>query len=300
MSSTDHTTEAEAVADIVRAVPSVITLSEKSVILLPSVDGPAKLVPSIDLLRAYDTRPRRRAGLARLDDLASFEAHVKRHRAPNSALFASKDGPALLAVFDYNDPGPEAPGETTARFGQHRAEYRFPLSDEWKAWSARSLATLTQSAFAEFLEDRAVDVIEPKRASTSTSELCASLDLALASPARIMELSRGLAVRVNSKIAAAVNLASGEGQFTYATEHQDEQGASLKIPKGFLISLPVFEKDAPYQVLVRMRYRVKDGHVAWTLAPHDLPRILSHAFDLAAKNAAQSTGLPLFFGSPEA
>lgn len=68
------------------------------------------------------------------------------------------------------------------------------LSDEWKAWSARSLATLTQSAFAEFLEDRAVDVIEPKRASASTSELCAALDLALASPARIMELSRGLAV----------------------------------------------------------------------------------------------------------
>lgn len=297
----EHTTEADAIADLVTPTTLVLPLTEQTVVIIPDGNGGAKLVPSRELLKTYDTRPRRRIGTARLDDLTSFAAHVNRNKGPSSALFASKaPTPSLLAVFDYNDAGPELPEGNAARFGHHRAAYHFPASDEWAAWSSKQLANLSQTAFAEFLEDRAVDVIEPKRASEATADLCASLDLALASPARIMELSKGLAVRVNSKVAAAVNLASGEGQFTYATEHQDEAGASLKIPKAFLISLPVFAEDAPYQVLVRMRYRVKEGHVTWTLAPHDLPRILAHAFTIAAKGAAEATGLPLFLGQPEA
>ena len=302
--SKHHTTEADAIADLVTPKAFSIPVEEETVIVIPDGNGGSKLVSGRELLKPYDTRPRRRMGTARLDDLASFAAHVNRNKGASSALFATKEpSPTLLAILDYHDAGPEttdAIGESgVARFSTHRAAYHFPHSDEWNAWT-RVSSSLSQAAFAEFLEDRAVDVIEPRRASEATVELCASLELTLATPGRIMELSKGLAVRVNSKVAAAVNLASGEGQFTYATEHQDEQGASLKIPKAFLISLPVFAEDAPYQVLVRMRYRVKDGGVTWSLTPHDLPRILTHAFTIAAKGASEATGLPLFFGLPEA
>ena len=53
--------------------------------------------------------------------------------------------PSLLAVYDYNHGGEKG----DPRFGQHRASYSFPLSDEWQAWMrAGALEAMTQEAFA--------------------------------------------------------------------------------------------------------------------------------------------------------
>jgi hypothetical protein len=302
---TEHTTEAAAVAALVTPTAFAIDLRERTAIVHPNGTGSAALVSAREMLEAYDARPRRREGCSTLADLASFTAFVVRYRSPDSVLFAERlpsprgmsPGARLLAVFDFHDAGPEDPETSRARFGQHRAGYAFPPSEPWVAWTA-TIERLAQAQFADFLEDRIVDIIEPKTANASTLDLVDRLGLTLASPARVLELSKGLAVRVNSKVAAAVNLASGEGQFTFATEHQDEAGAVLKIPNAFVISLPVFDKDAPYQVVVRLRYRVKDGAVTWSLLPHDLPRIFAHAFETAAARVARLTDLPLFFGSP--
>ena len=292
-------TEADAVAAIVANRPRTIQLTEREVVLVPSGHGAFQAVPSRKFLEAYDTKPDRRRGTAVLEDLDSFVAHTNRFKGPTSVLFASiADGsPRLTSVLDYHEPGDdEIEG---AKFGQHRGLYTFPLSEQWEAWTQVATAKLTQADFAEFLESRVLDVIDPKRAGEATSDLVADLGVSLTTASRLLELSRGLQVRVNSKVAQAVSLSNGETQFSYATEHQDEKGAPLKIPNAFLIGIPVFDREDAYQLLVRLRYRVREGSVSWSLEPHNTSKALADAFEGACKEAQEQTGLPLFYGRPE-
>lgn len=295
-------TEADAVAEIVTSTnrhARVVDLAEKQVIVTIDERGTPKLVSTRELLAPYDTKPERRRGTAILEDLDSFVAHTNRFKGPTSALFASLgDGaPRLTAVLDYHQPGDDT--FSGARFGQHRGLYKFPLSEEWRAWMAVAGKALTQQAFAEFLETRVIDVIDPKRAGESIADLAADLGISLTTPSRLLELSKGLQVRVNSKVAQAVSLSNGETQFSYATEHQDDKGAPLKIPNAFLIGIPVFDREDAYQLLVRLRYRVREGSVSWSLEPHNTSKALADAFEGACKEAQEQTILPLFFGSPE-
>lgn len=144
-------------------------------------------------------------------------------------------------------------------------------------------------------------MIDPKRAGEGLAELVRDQGLALASPSRLLELSKGLTVRVNSRVAAAVVLASGETQLSYATEHQDDKGLPLKVPTAFAIAIPVFERGDAFQFLVRLRYRVVQSSVTvtWILSVHNTERALAVAFEEACTTAKDQTDLPLFFGSPE-
>lgn len=111
--------------------------------------------------------------------------------------------------------------------------------------------------------------------------------------------ARGLAVTVDSKVTNAVNLATGEGQLSYAEEHRDAGGQSLKVPGALLIAVPVFRSGFAYQIPVRLRYRVKDGNVTWTLAMYRPERYFDDAFMGACERVREETALPLFVGSPE-
>ena len=109
-------------------------------------------------LDEYLKAPERKRGTATFTTIDSFVEHVNRTKDADSLIFADDNprAPGLLAVYDYNT----AKGDP--RFGQHRAAYTFPLSDQWSAWvKAEASGAMTLEKFAEFLEDRIVDVIDP-------------------------------------------------------------------------------------------------------------------------------------------
>lgn len=252
------------------------------------------LQPELDKLR---TRPERRKGTAQLQTLESLIDHVNRFKGESSTLFAKPDqtAPSLTAVLNYHAAGASSP----ASFGDHRGVYRFPLSDEWTAWQQSNERKFTQEDFAAFIEDRILDVADPTKAGASVLDFCQTIGATLASPSRLMDLSRGLQVHVSAKAVQATNLSTGEGQITYTEEHKDSAGGKLGVPGAFLLQIPVFRGDAPYQVPVRLRYRLKDGTITWFYSLYRTDKVFDHAFDLACKRAAEETGLPLFVGSPE-
>lgn len=245
----------------------------------------------------YLPAPERREGTARHSELRSFIEHVTRFADEHSTVWANEapTSPALLAVLDYHEKGSAG----APRFGKHRAHYHFPVSDEWKAWVLAATDKLEQAAFAEFLEEHIVDVIDPTTAGESTKAFAAQLDLKLASPSALMTLSRGLTVRVESKVAQHANLSTGEGQLHYEESHQGADGAPLKVPGGFVIGIPVFRGGAVYQLGVRLRYRVRSGKVTWTLAPGRPDAVFRDAFEEACATVHERTKLPVFFGTPE-
>lgn len=275
---------------------------EHHVLLVPEGRTIKSIKPFLD---EYLNAPERTKGTATLTTLESFIAHVMRSKDVHSAIFAddAKKAPGLLAVYDYNRPSDH--GGATAlgisRFGEHRARYTFPLSDEWNAWTAAAASPepMGQQAFAEFLEDRIVDVIDPTEGVDRIKEFAVNLALDLATPQRLMTLSRGLSLHVGHQVTNAVAIGSGEGQITFTEEHKSADGGQLRVPGGFAIKIPIFRGDDAYQIGVRLRYRHQRGAISWTVNLHRADAMFTDAFDIAVAAAAKATGLPIFCGSPE-
>lgn len=284
---------------------------DANVLVLPEGLEPHSIRPFVD---EYRETPERRRGTAELSDLDSFIAHANRFKDADSILFANQlaTPPTLLAVFDYHraEPQPDPQSKTSsnaspppsrARHCQHRGRYAFPFSNEWTAWTGRNASHMDQAQFAEWIENRIGDLIVPSDLGETAHDFIDRLGANFASPAKVFDLSRGLAVRVSTKLSQKKNLQNGETQFVFVSEHQDaETGAPLTVPGAFLLAIPVFRNGPRYQIPVRLRYRVGENAVRWfyELYRHDL--CFDDAFKDACTKAQTETGLPLLYGSPEA
>lgn len=298
-------TEFSALADETRKAyePKIANVCED--VDAPGV-APVMIVPPgmqvIDAKKYIDAArplPERRKGTAHLCDLASFTAHVNRHKDENSVVFADPgndgQGAKLEAVIDYNHAGPEA----TARWGQLRARYDFEHSEEWDAWTGKDGTDLHQQAFAEFIEDHLADVFDPRKAGDGAKAIASTLGVEFVQPSKVLEVSRGLSIAVNRRVADHRNLANGTAEIQFVEEHTTTKGAPLAVPGAFLIAIPVFKAGEIYQVPVRLRYRVREGTITWRFELYRTDKVFADAFGEAAKRAQSETDLPLFFGMPE-
>lgn len=281
----------------------------------PSIEVPVVLdkdgfsVVQKSILAEYLDRPERRTGVAAMTRLDSFIAHANRFSDANSALFAKDDrsAPTLTAVLDYHEARRDGDGAAVSvgaspRFGKHRTSFAFPLSDEWKLWQKFNKVQMDQTEFAEFIEDRIVD-IEYVEDIDALSEgmrryIGSTKAGAIATPTRMHELSTNLEVYENSVIKQVQKLQSGEAQIRFESEHVDAAGAPVDIPALFIICIPVFAHDGYYRIVARLRYRATGGLKFWyELWRTDL--VFDDAFDKACERVKIETGLPLFIGAPE-
>lgn len=273
---------------------------------LDGMSAPVALVPSgksiVSLKKYFDEyreRPERKAGTSMIESIDSFKDIVNRFRDTNSALFAHANTTSLSiqAVFDYHEETPI--GE--AQFCKHRARYDFPLSREWKAWTAASGKVFTQAEFACFIEDHIIDIMPgpytwdiDNDAEAEIQRIVKTLGGEIATPQKMMELSRGLQVNVSSAVAQAITLASGEANVSFTETHD-----KVKVPTIFMLTIPVFQNEVAYKILARLRYRVAEGKVVWFYELYRTDRALEHAFHEACEGCATATTLPLFYGAPE-
>jgi uncharacterized protein YfdQ (DUF2303 family) len=247
----------------------------------------------------YRLHPERRRGNIVTTSLDSFSAAVNRYKDKDtSVLFALMNGignASLLAVLDYHPPGPK---NTDARHGEHRVSYAFPVSDEWKAWTAKAGRFISQEEFADFLEERIPDVCDPAEAGPNAKKLAAQLGIDLATPGVLLQLSRSLHIRVGQRVVSHHNLSTGEAQIAFEEKHESAEGGPLKIPGGFVIGIPPFKQDVPYHLPVRLRYRVVEGKVTWMFAVQRIDAAWEDAVKRACNKVQTDTALPLMFGSP--
>lgn len=260
----------------------------------------------------YRDRPERRTGHAQLQDLASFIAWVNRHKDAASVLRCAmnRSDPKLHAIIDYHEEGAgNVAGEDgKARHGQFQATYTMPLDQRWKDWTGISGKPLSQAEFAHFLEDHILDLTPAYNTTTGGGELVSNLPpevarfLALnngkcAEPADVVQLSKGLDVYADTKVAERINLQSGETSVTFEEKHRGAP-ESVVIPQLFLVALPVFNlSDTLYRVPVRLRYRLAEGKLLWFPTLWQADEVFDKAVRDAARDAATQTELPIFFGT---
>jgi hypothetical protein len=259
------------------------------------------------LIEPWLQRPSARKGTATAQTLVSFIDLVNRHKGPTSVLFGDLDWkkPSLQAVIDYHDPAAVRPAEALeteldpfARHMRHRIHYAFPLDDAWKAWVAADGKAFGQVDFAEFLEDRIADLASPTEAEKIQFERLFSTTIA--TPAQVVEMSRGLQVLETASVKNQIRLSSGEVQIEFATEHRTADGNLLLVPGLFMICVPVFAFGERMSLPVRLRYRRREEKIIWSFHLWQPEIYVTGAVQGAFGRAGNETGLPVFEGTPEA
>lgn len=256
-------------------------------------------------LDAFALVPRSRAGKVEALDLDSFAALILRDYDAGSQVFADVSGPGVRfeAVLDYHRPvgaQPTIPGPVypiveadKARGGQRHGReiiaYAPALSDEWRAWTGQAGQAMSQGQFAAWIDEHLPDLADPRHLLNDPDSTAAKFGAAyggnvdnlfgFADPDRMVKLSTGLSVRESSVVKNVVNLASGEVSIQYETEHADGDGRPLAVPRRFLISIPVFKREAAYLVPVKLAYRKKGGALEWTLDLFRSDRFRDDAID---------------------
>ena len=267
-----------ALADI---KPRLTTIEHPSGVQIPVglVPPGFSLVLLRDALAIGDERaetPRRLVGCATLDELDSFVAHANRFKDERSVVFADAEGVKLTAVYDYHN------GHADPRWCGHSAVYSCPLSDEWKLWIGGHEKGMTQDAFGQLIEDRFEDLV--------------AADGDFAAPAAVLEMARNLAVRAKGTFERKVNVTTGEVAFVCKDEHET---ASTKIPRAFLLGIPVFQAGARYKVEARVRFSLRDNRPAFAYSLHRSADILRDAFGEVRAKVHTETGLPVLAGALE-
>ncbi len=271
-------TEAEAVANVARAGahgPQVMRVTHpetnEQIVLSVVPDN----MTARDVTAELDKRlpaPRRRTGTIVVKAMAAFIAMTNRHKSEATVVYCD-DGqkPTFTAVM--NDHRPDADG--TPGYRDHRVLYAPELSPEWQAWTGRDSKLQDSSSFAEFLEERALDLVDPAaQIPASTQKVIDALGVSVAAPATVRGLARDITIHVRSTVKEARNLQSGEAQIVFDTQHTDSSGNKLTIPGAFLVAIPIYRGELPFLFVARLRYRVKDGQVLWAfqLAQTDLAK----------------------------
>ncbi len=271
-----------------------IALGPDEIASVPRDGGGRELVSLEKFRDELRTAPRRCRGRAEAATLQSFVDLVNRMKDDGSALFGafSPKGGALTAVIDYSVNG------ATPRFGQHQIRYAFPVSTEWAAWSAADGKTMTQGDFGAFVEDRIAELAAPLDAERAQYELL--FQTTIATPADLIQLSRGLAMTAEARVKEMRVLQSGECEIAYEEVHKDMRGEKLTVPGLFIVRAPLFVGDEPARLLARLRYRKADGRIVWLIQFYRADVVLREAMEAALERAGRDTGLPAFEGAPEA
>jgi uncharacterized protein YfdQ (DUF2303 family) len=263
-----------------------------------SVPVGRKLTSIVPLLDEYLDHPRRRRGTATLLTTEAFTAHVARFAsATKSLIFADPKpaAPSLTAVYDYHEVGDAG----DPNWCEHRATLALRMSDEWKAWLAVHEQDLAQGDFAAFLADHIGDVIVVDTGETRIADMAALLGARVGGAQQVMKLSRGIEVRQQIAVKNAVTLETGEVTVQFAENQAGEDGGPLTTPTLFFITIPVFYAGAPYQIPVRIRYRIRGGALIWSLHLYRHDRVFEDAFAGVLKQVREATDIPVLLGSPE-
>lgn len=229
----------------------------------------------------FAERPRRKSGTYAVHDAESFCAYLAKHGLGQhtTEVWADVTKSRVVGVINAH-LGTTGDGvEDYAGWADHRVTYDVAFTEAWKTWVKFDGQLLAQSEFAELIEERAVDIIEP-------------------SAADMLELAQHFHATTGVSYESSKLLSNGERQFEYKETVDAKAGkrGQLEIPKAFTIAVTPFEGAATYRIIARFRYRITDGNlrIGYRLErPNDLVR---DAFLGVVHKIAEGVDAPVFRG----
>ncbi|WP_029310790.1 DUF2303 family protein [Acidiphilium angustum] len=263
--------------------------------------------------------PPRRVGTVTLQTTGSFIDFGRRMREEDRSLhFADRQKRTITTIFNYHDPvrtallegesgnapvkevGTAENPEACAQWGDFRSTFAFPFSRQWKTWNEVHRKKLSQLDLATFLEDNIRDIRHESQSELPPHlrQIVESLRLVVGTPQRLLEVARGFTLNAEEVIRSVINTSTGETQIVYEQNHKvpGKNAATLDVPTAFTIGIPVFDGDAPYHLLCRLRHSKAGTAVNWMIDVQALPDALEDAFVQAVEIIKTNTGIPLVYG----
>ncbi|MCI2958204.1 YfdQ family protein [Agromyces atrinae] len=209
----------------------------------------------------YAANPRHRRGTRTVLDAESFVNYVNRHKSAGTEIYADTPTSKVRAILDSH----EASGGPTG-WQKHTLDLSLEHTKAWKAWNEHDLGQnprgwFDQQEFAEFIEDRALDVIEPEHA-------------------RLIEIATTFEAKQNADFGSAVRLDNGEVKFEYTETVAAKAGqkGSIEIPKQLRLAIRPYIGGPIYFVFAQFRYRVAPSGLRLGYALERPENILEAAF----------------------
>lgn len=266
----------QAVIDAAR-IGDVVTVGETHLAFPLPVGGHVNVVDVEKIVAPYRANPARKTGTFHAHDATTFAAYLYKHGTEDTEVWADVTGAKIVGVIDAHESaaGPVGENGPLAGWGQHRVLYSVAHTKAWQAWVARDGQLMSQSEFAELIEDRALDIVRP-------------------SAADMLELSQTFQATIGVNFESSKMLSSGERVLEYRETVDAKAGRAgkLEIPKDFDLALIPFEGADAFKVTARFRYRITDGtlRVGYRLTRPD--DVLREAFESVVTALSGMDGTP--------
>lgn len=239
LGTTASETEAAAVANIAVQGIEPHAVEPGKLFTVPDGHGGVKVIDTDD----WDVSPRHESAKRTATDAASFVAYVNRHKRAGTEVFADTPHSSVVAVIDSHEPTGGLSG-----WQGHKLTLSLEHTKAWLAWTERDLGQnprswFGQQEFAEFIEDRALDVQEPDHA-------------------RLIELATRFEAAKKVDFGQSTRLDNGEVQFQYTETVGPKKGTkgALEFPKELKLALRPYVGGPIYYVFANLRYRIgEDG-----------------------------------------
>jgi len=210
-------TENEAVADLadIAAEQQRTSIATGEVYLVRDGDGGLRVVDT----DSYAAAPRHASAARSVSDAASFCAYLHRHGGASTEVYAHTNTSKVVAIIDSHS---ELPG-----WQKHRVSLDLEKTKAWLAWENADGHLFAQDEFADFLDDRWSDVLEP---------------------------DAGVLI---------VRLDSGDVKLTFEekTTAKAGQKGDIEIPKKIKLGLRPYVGGPVYAIWAHFRYRLRGGQV---------------------------------------
>lgn len=276
-------------ADISSRMHTVLTdQGELPIVLLNRKDGQeVRQLPGVlRTIERMGDAPNRQRGTSQHQELQSFLDCVQRFKAMHgenrTVIWADLDKVQLTALFNYASQ--DNPG-----WGDHRAVYACPLTPQWKRWIGSNEKWADQATFASFIEDARQDLVTAPPSWEDAAEYV--------KPADVVKAIRTLSIHTSTRFKSEINRDTGETTLFFGETHETADVA--RVPRSFALGIPIFQGGETYALKVRVRFARKDDKVVFQYAIQAPEVYLRDAFAAVRKIVSETTGVPLFCGTPE-
>lgn len=227
--------------------------------------------------------PRRKKSKVRLDDTESFIDYIKRHGSMvDSTIWCIANYKAGSVQFTaiINDHGEE---ELNTGWRDHKATFSPEFSEEWARWNQHNKKSFSQVEFAAFIEDNLKDIASVAGSATG---------------AQMLEMAIAFEANQDMRFKSAIRLQNGGVQMSFVQDDDAQTLQKMQAFDRFSLGLPVFWNGEPYQQDARLRYRVRDGKLAFWFELIRQDKVLEAATQTLISTIREKTGNPFFFGEP--
>lgn len=227
--------------------------------------------------------PRRKLARVRLLDADSFIDYIKRHGSmTDSTIWCEADYKAGKVNFlgIINDHGED---EAKAAWRDHRANFSPEFSEEWVRWNGMNKKPFTQVEFAAFIEDNLKDIAGIEGNPTG---------------AQMLEMALTFEANQDMRFKSAIRLQNGGVQMSFTQDDDAQTLQKMQVFDRFSLGFPVFWNGDAYQLGARLRYRVREGKLAFWFELIRQDKVLEAATQTLINQIREKTGNPFFFGQP--